>query len=117
MKQQIQMHEVIEKQLDVLMVRSQEEEVVAMQYNDSKLANLMKILNCYYIVLEQRTREQINLIESFILENNILYRVLRSSEGVNKVLWKVLSCMKKGIVVKNHDLAGNRAVDSTVAKI
>lgn len=108
------MHKVIEKQLDVLIVRLQEEEVVVMQYNDFKLANLMKILK---LLSEQRTKEQSNLIEPFILKNNMLYRVLRSSEGVDKVLWEVPNCMWKSIAVKNHDLAGHEIVDRTVAKI
>lgn len=41
------MHEVIEKQLDILMVRSQEEEVMVIQYSYTKLVNLMNILKCY----------------------------------------------------------------------
>jgi len=64
------MHEVIEKQLDILMVRSQEEEVVAMQYCDSKFFNLINIVKLPPV---QRTVEQTNLIKPFILKNNILY--------------------------------------------
>lgn len=108
------MHEVIEKQLNVLMVRSQEEEVVAMQYSDTKLVNLMNILK---MLPEQRTVELSNLIKPFMLKNNMLYRILKNSKGVEKVLWEVSSCTRKSIVFKNHDLAGHGAVDRTVAKI
>lgn len=108
------MHEVIEKQLDVLMVRSQEEEVVAMQHCDSKLVNLINILK---LSPEQRTVEQTNLIEPFVLKNNMLYKVCRNKEGAEKELWVVPNCMRKSIIVKYHDLAGHGAVNRTVTKV
>jgi len=108
------MHEVIEKQLDVLMVRSQEEEVVAMQHCDSKLVNLINILK---LSPEQRTVEQTNLIKPFVLKNNMLYKVCRNKEGAEKELWVVPNCMRKSIIVKYHDLAGHGAVDRTVTKV
>jgi len=96
------------------MVRSQEEEVVTIQHCDSKLLNLINILK---LSPEQRTVEQTNLIKPFILKNNKLYRLCKDKEGAEKELWVVPICMRKSIVMKNHDLAGHGAVDRTVTKI
>lgn len=107
------MDEVIENCLEVLTVRSERDEVAAMQHSDTRVAELISILKT---PATSRTKQQAARVQQYLLKDNLLYRVVKEGDNV-KYLWEVPSSMRKSIVVKYHDLSGHFAVDRTVAKI
>jgi len=102
------MNEIVEN-LEVLMVTSEADSIVAMQHSDSKLTEIIKLLKS-----DKRTwtNQQKTTLEKYLIKNEMLYRKVDGKE-----LWEVPNSMRKSITVKFHDLSGHFAVDHTVSKI
>lgn len=105
--------EEIDKRLEVLVTMMEEEQVLAMQRTDTRLKMILEILSQEDL---GRTKVEDEIVKDYSVENGMLYKEV-IVEGTRRKLWAVPNSMRKGIVVRYHDLAGHFSVDRTVTKI
>jgi hypothetical protein len=105
--------DMLSEKLDVYLTLTLEEQVLTMQRSDPDMKALIEILD---IPKEQRSREEKHLVSDFVLQNGIVYH---KTEVAGKVhfLFVVPPAMRKGLVVKIHDLGGHFGMERTVAKL
>lgn len=90
------MDEEIENCLEVLTVRSERDEVAAMQHSDARVAELIFVLKT---PATSRSKQQAAQVQQYLLKDNLLYRVVKERYNV-KYLWEVPSSMRKSIVLQ-----------------
>lgn len=102
------MEEIINNRLEILPAMTEEEYVAGMQYGDHDIKQIITELK------SDSPRRQ--TIDNYKLYNNLLYRKVHINK--HQILrWMVPKSMRKGIVIKYHDLSGHFALDRTVSKI
>lgn len=105
------METIIESRLEVMLALSEEDHVMAMQYGDKDLKDLIEDLKTKP---EERSAEQNRRVQEFSLRNGMLYQKDKT-DGIYR--WVVPKAMRKSLVVKFHDLAGHFSIDRTIQKI
>lgn len=105
--------EIINEKMEILTLVTEEEQVMAMQRTDTRLKTIVDIL-----CREEsgRSVSESALVKEYVLESGLLYKKVEVNKIVRK-LWVVPNSMRKGIVVRFHDLSGHFSVDRTFGKI
>lgn len=107
------MEEIFEKHLEVNICITMEDQILMMQQSDEKLREIVEILKRNK---DDRTTEERNQTNEYILENGRLFKTI-NMDGKVRHLYVIPKSMRKGIVVKFHDLMGHYSTDRTTAKI
>jgi len=106
--------ELLDEHMEVFIVMTEEDQVIAMQRADVKLKAIMSILSQEE---SERTTTEVERVKDYQLHHGMLYRKVTVDNNETRLLWVVPDSMRKSIVVRFHDLAGHFAVDRTVNKI
>ncbi|KAF4525385.1 hypothetical protein B566_EDAN013236 [Ephemera danica] len=103
----------VSEKLNVCLTLTWEEQVLTMQRSDPEMKTLIQILE---IPENQRSRDEKMAVKNFNIINGVVYRKIEEG-GVKKFLFVVPPTMRKGLVVKAHDLGGHFGLERTVAKL
>lgn len=105
--------ELLDEHLEVFITMTEEEQVISMQRTDTRLKGIMETVS-----REPSGRSAVanEIVKNYQIEKGILYRTV-IVEGEARQLWVEPNAMRKGIVIRFHDLAGHFPVDRTVNKI
>ncbi|UYV75780.1 hypothetical protein LAZ67_13001327, partial [Cordylochernes scorpioides] len=107
------MEEIVEKNLEVCLTITLEEQILMIQHSDPELRDLIQIFRkdpCDRTVGEQ------NRINDYSYKGGRLFRMVKNGEE-ERALYVIPKSMRKSLVVKFHDLMGHFATDRTVNKI
>ncbi|UYV79687.1 hypothetical protein LAZ67_18000272, partial [Cordylochernes scorpioides] len=107
------MEEIVEKNLEVCLTITLEEQILMIQHSDPELRDLIQIFRkdpCDRTVGEQ------NRINDYSYKGGRLFRMVKNGEE-ERALYVIPKSMRKSLVVKFHDLMGHFATDWTVNKI
>ncbi|UYV72254.1 hypothetical protein LAZ67_9002361, partial [Cordylochernes scorpioides] len=107
------MEEIVEKNLEVCLTITLEEQILMIQHSDPELRDLIQIFRkdpCDRTVGEQ------NRINDYSYKGGRLFRMVKNGEE-ERALYVIPKSMSKRLVVKFHDLMGHFATDRTVNKI
>ncbi|UYV77850.1 hypothetical protein LAZ67_15002575, partial [Cordylochernes scorpioides] len=105
--------EIVEKNLEVCLTITLEEQILMIQHSDPELRDLIQIFRkdpCDRTVGEQ------NRINDYSYKGGRLFRMVKNGEE-ERALYVIPKSMRKSLVVKFHDLMGHFATDRTVNKI
>lgn len=90
-----------------------EEEVAVSQQTDEHIQRLKQVLS---LKKDDRTKHEKKLVNGYKLKNGLVYKVESNGNQKNE-LFLVPKHMRKGLVIKYHDLSGHNCVDKTIARI
>lgn len=98
----------VQKRVEVLISMNEADYVRSIQSQDPEMSTIMSTLS------EGTASRQV--AANYQLKDGLLYRKQRSKDG-ERLLWAVPASMRKGMVVRFHDMAGHMGVDRTVTKL
>lgn len=104
---------IFERRLNVLQTFTEEQQISMIQWRDEKLKRIIDILRK---TEKMRSKEEKEVVQKYELDRNRLYRV-REANGEKKKLYVIPDSMRKGIVVKNHDMVGHFSAERTTERI
>lgn len=103
----------IVENFEVCQTLTEEEQILMIQHSDKELKRMIDVFKKQK---HNRSAEDKNLIKDYVFKRNRLFKRI-IEKGKEKLLYVIPKPMRKGIVVKFHDLYGHFSVDRTVAKI
>uniref|UniRef100_A0A2S2QN58 RNA-directed DNA polymerase n=1 Tax=Sipha flava TaxID=143950 RepID=A0A2S2QN58_9HEMI len=105
--------EVINDKMEVFTLITEEEQVMAVQRTDTRLKTIVGILHREE---SGRSVSESALVKGYVMKSGLLFKEVEVNK-VSRKLWVVPNSMRKGLVVRFHDLSGHFSVDRTVDKI
>ena len=97
---------------EMFSLRVHEDEILMYQRSDENLARKIRILEK---LEKERSPTERGEVCDYCLRDGILFR--RSLGNTDKELYVIPKAMRKGVVIKNHDLRSHFGVDRTVTRI
>lgn len=101
------------ERLSAYTVLTREGEILLFQCTDSILRRKIDLLKRNKTNISANEKSE---IKDYILENGLLYKIVRDGDNV-KTLYAVPKSMRKTLVIKYHDLNGHIGVEKSVKKI
>lgn len=104
---------IIERNLEVCLTLSEEEQVLVIQHADRELR---KLIDIFRKDEHERTNAEKQKICNYVFKGNKLYRKVKENRK-ERLLYVIPRSMRKSTAVKFHDLMGHFSVDRTANKI